>query len=360
MARNELATKLIARLGEHGPVSFRDFMEAALYDEKYGYYRTSPPKIGPAGDYYTSSNVHRVFGATLAGALSPLLAGLAGPPSERVTLVELGAGTGQLARDILETLKDEEPALFERLEYVVVESSPVMVELERQTLDGFQDRVRWAPLSDLGELRGVILSNEFFDALPVHVVRVSGTYLLEQYVAADPDSESGLKLLWQETSTPTIAEYMRRMSVKPAEHQTVEVGLDATSWMERISSALVEGFLVTIDYGDLVELLWGGDRPGGTLRSFRRHQLISSALEKPGEQDLTASVNFSALIEYGRTLGLEMVSYERQHSFLMRHGLVERVGWISGLQSRLAAKRFLVPGEGDNFRVLVQRRPGSP
>lgn len=359
MVRNELARKLIERLNNNGPISYRDYMEAALYDEEHGYYRTTRQKIGPAGDYYTSSNVHRVFGATLAGALTGLFAGLDAAGSARMTLVELGAGTGRLAVDILETLREEEPSLFERLDYVIVESSPAMVELERETLEGFPNKVRWASISDLRELTGVILSNEFFDALPVHVVRVSRGDLQEQYVAAHPDSESGLRVFWRETSTPGIAEYLSRMTVSLVEGQVVEVGLDAVSWMERLSSVLADGFLVIIDYGDLVELLWGPDRRGGTLRSFRGHQLVSPVLEKPGELDMTASVNFSALIEYGRAAGFETVSYERQNAFLTRHGLVERVGRISEMRSRLAAKRFLVPGEGDNFRVLLQRRMPS-
>jgi SAM-dependent MidA family methyltransferase len=206
----------------------------------------------------------------------------------------------------------------------------------------------------------VILSNELFDALPVHVVRVSRGDLEEQYVAPDPDSESGLKLLWQEMSTPRIVEYVRRMPVSPVEGQVVEVGLEAISLLERISSVLAGGFVVTIDYGDLVELLWGPDRRDGTLRSFSGHRLISSLLEKPGERDITASVNFSALIQYGGAAGLETVSYERQNAFLTRHGLVERVGRISEMRARLAAKRFLVPGEGDNFRVLLQRQVSTP
>src|SRR5262245_57697228 len=134
MARNELADKLIARLRDNDPITFRDYMEAALYDEEHGYYRTSRQKIGPAGDYYTSSNVHRVLGAPLAGAVARLLADVDAGRNAPLTLVELGAGTGRLARDILETLSEEEPLLFERLDYVIVESSPVMVELERQTL----------------------------------------------------------------------------------------------------------------------------------------------------------------------------------------------------------------------------------
>jgi SAM-dependent MidA family methyltransferase len=147
------------------------------------------------------------------------------------------------------------------------------------------------------------------------------------------------------------------MAVNLEEGQVVEVGLDAVDWLGRASRAVDRGFLLTLDYGDLVELLWNADRRRGTLRAFRQHRLVDEVLDVPGEQDLTASVNFTALIEYGKDFGLEPTLYQRQVDFLTGHGLLARIAGISDLRSRLAAKQLLVPGGvSDNFRVLVQRR----
>jgi SAM-dependent MidA family methyltransferase len=121
---------------------------------------------------------------------------------------------------------------------------------------------------------------------------------------------------------------------------------------------------VTIDYGDLAPLLYAADRAQGTLRSFYRHRLVHSPLERVGEQDITSSVNFTALIESGRDCGLETLSYERQTAFLLRHGLIERITamhkpdeTLENVKARLAIKNLFVPGgASDNFRVLVQKK----
>jgi SAM-dependent MidA family methyltransferase len=157
---------------------------------------------------------------------------------------------------------------------------------------------------------------------------------------------------------------MNRMQTELSEGQILEINLDAIDWLAHIARALESGFLITIDYGDLVEHLWSPDRREGTLRSFHRHRLVDWPLDRIGEQDLTASVNFTALIEYGRDFGLETVSYERQTAFLTRMGLIERIAGRYGptesledLRERLAMKNLFVPaGISDSFRVLIQRK----
>ena len=154
------------------------------------------------------------------------------------------------------------------------------------------------------------------------------------------------------------------MGVSLREGQIIEINLEMIDWMKRASGALENGLLITIDYGDTANHLYAQDRGSGTLRSFYRHQLIDSPLERIGEQDITASVNFTALIEYGRDVGFEEVSYERQTAFLIRMGLIERItgrdtsaGPPGDLKDRLALKNLFVPGGvGDNFRVLIQKK----
>ncbi len=366
----ELEKKIIARITDQGPITFRDFMAAALYDPERGYYNTERLKIGPTGDYYTSSNVHSSFGAVLAHKLADLLNESAGNrPHTTATIVEMGAGTGRLACDILTTLSDERSELFDRLSYVIVETSHSMRELQKEKLIEFADRVSWRELSEVGPQTDARLffSNELVNAFPVHRARFSQGRLVESYVTARPDRTTGenrLALAWGEPSTAELARYVERMRVKLSEGQILEINLDAIEWLSRVAASIESGYLVTIDYGDVAEHLYGPDRMTGTLRSFYQHRLADSVLEKVGEQDITASVNFTSLIEYGRDSGLETVSYERQTAFLMRRGLIERIanmqsasGAIEDLKERLAIKNLFVPGGvSDNFRVLIQKK----
>lgn len=359
-----LEAKLLAQLKRHGPMTFADFMRAALYDPQLGYYNTDRLKIGPSGDYYTSSNSHRLFAALLARAFSEMLAELGS-----FNLVEMGAGTGRLARQILEAMALEHEQVFDKLRYFLIESSPAMIRIERELLGRFSGRVAWRQLSDFdpkcgGEpIEGVFFSNELVDAMPVHMVRIARERLEEAYVDVGKDDRP--VIVWGEPSTHRLAEYLQKAGARPVEGQILEINLEAIDWLAALSRSIKRGFLVTIDYGDLATHLYGPDRRAGTLRSFYRHRITDSPLERIGEQDITASVNFTALIEYGRDFGFEAVSLEPLYSFLARMGLAERIAALESLarnsiediKDRLALKGLFVPGGiTHNFRVLIQRR----
>ena len=356
-----LERKLIERIGRGGPLAFRDFMQVALYDAELGYYSTERLKIGAAGDYTTSSNVHPAFGATLARAFAEMWRGAFG--DEPLTFVEMGAGTGQLAADVLAALREEHAPLFGGLRYILIEQSPAMRARQRERLAAFGERVAWHTLAELERrpLAAIFFSNELVDALPVHRVRWNGKGIEEQFVSL---AGGRLAFDWAAPSRPELVGYVEQLGVRLREHQVIEVSLDALGWLAQVSRALPRGFLVTIDYGDAAALLYAADRAQGTLRSFYRHRLVDSPLERVGEQDITASVNFTALIERGRDCGFETLSYERQTAFLLRHGLIERVAamhkpdeTLDDVKARLAIKNLFVPGgASDNFRVLVQRK----
>ncbi|HMG35376.1 MAG TPA: SAM-dependent methyltransferase [Blastocatellia bacterium] len=361
---NPLETKLLGRIHESGPISFRDFMEAALYHQEFGYYNTTRPKIGREGDFLTSSSVHAVFGQVMASSLRELLNQIDNNASGPFNLCETGAGTGQLAFDVISTFATEWPQIFERLRYFIVETSPAMKALQKQKLHAYDATVQWIKFEDIAEFSGIVFSNEFIDALPVHRVRLRDQRLQEQFVVGSQDpalTAPRLAPVWSENVGVRVPEYISRMGVPLREGQIVEVGLEGVDWLSRIGAGFKRGFVMTVDYGDLAPLLWSADRHAGTLRSFKSHRLTNSVFDSPGEQDLTASVNFTGLIEYGRQAELETVSYEHQTAFLIRHGLLERVAALEDTNSRLAAKNLLVPGgAGHNFRVLVQRRSVMP
>jgi SAM-dependent MidA family methyltransferase len=359
--RTPLERQLVERIGRDGPLTFRDFMQLALYDSEFGYYNTERLKIGPAGDYYTSSNLHPAFGATLARAFANLWrTAFAGEP---LALVEVGAGTGQLAADLLTALSDEQPALFCDVRYVIIEASPAMRARQQERLMAFGERVRWHTLEEIERrpITAICFANELVDALPVHRLRWQAEGIREQFVRLEGEH---LALDWQAPSRPELARYVERLNLPLRENQILEVNLDAMAWLAQLSRAIQRGFLVTIDYGDVAAHLYAPDRPQGTLRSFYRHRLIDSPLARIGEQDITASVNFTALIEQGRDCGFETVSYERQTAFLLRHGLIERIAathkadeTLGDVKARLAIKNLFVPGGvSDNFRVLIQKK----
>ncbi|HEY7546212.1 MAG TPA: SAM-dependent methyltransferase, partial [Blastocatellia bacterium] len=384
--------RIIARIRSAGPITFHDFMRAALYDEESGYYNTERAKIGPGGDYYTSSNVHPSFGRVIARQIIDLWdesaqAGVRGQGSvvsrqmidlwdeSTLTLVEMGAGTGRLAEDILRSFREDHPATFERLNYLIVETSPAMRRLQRERLKGFGQRVSWRSLEEIARnpVAGIFFSNELIDAMPVHRVRRAAQAaglrvhcLEEQYVTLDhSQTEPRLALGWSKLSSEKLARYIERCGANLKAGWIAEINLDAIDWLAQVSKALERGYLITIDYGDVATHLFSQDRRDGTLRSFHRHRLVDSPLEKVGLQDITSSVNFTALIEYGRDCGFETISYERQSAFLLRNGLIDIVasmeaatGSIDDMKERLAIKNLFLPGGvSDNFRVLVQRKP---
>lgn len=338
-------------------------MQAALYDAEFGYYNSQRLQIGATGDYYTSGNVHAAFGAILAKAFAELLPQL--EDAGRFALVEMGAGTGQLAYDVLSALRDEHPQIFQRTDYTIVEQSPVMRARQKEKLQPFAVHMDWRDLQELQAVRGIVFSNELVDALPVHRLRFSRQGIEEQLVAVEAlgSEEERLALVWGALSDDRLADYSRRMAVGFLEGQVFEVNLAALEWLKKMSEVIDRGFLLTIDYGDLAPHLYSPDRRQGTLRCFYRHTLTDAPLERIGEQDITASVNFSALIDFGSEFGFEKLSYERQTNFLFRYGLIERIaameinGAVDNLQDRLAVKNLLAPGGvSDNFRVLIQRK----
>ena len=194
-----LERKLIARVKREGKITFCEFMQAALYDAELGYYNTARLKIGAAGDYYTSSNVHPAFGAVLARVFAQLWNELTG--ERPLTLVEMGAGTGQLALDVMTAMRDEHALIFDCLSYVIVESSPAMRARQQERLTDFNERVRWQTLGDIerNPISGIFFSNELVDAMPVHRVRFTKGRVEEHHVTA---RDERLALVWDKPSTP--------------------------------------------------------------------------------------------------------------------------------------------------------------
>ncbi len=354
-----LEEKLKARIRETGPIPFRDFMHAALYDPEHGYYMRRA-EIGVRGDYITSAHLHPIFGELLAKKFLALFRDLAPP----WTLLEWGAGTGRLAADVLAAFEQEPEA--RSIRYLICEISP-RLRAEQQRLLENRPNVAWVSEDDLEveSLTGLIFSNELLDAFPVHrVLRERGAWR-ELYVTL-----RGEAFAWVlgELTRPEIARYFEEVGIELGEGQIADVAMDIVPWLQRVAAILREGYVVTIDYGDTADRLYDRTRWEGTLRCFYRRQLVSDPLARVGEQDITASVDFTLIARAGQAVGLEVVEFKSQRELLMELGLLERASVrlqhaassAEEVAARLALKHFLVPSDlGENFKVLVQRKRRS-
>jgi len=312
-------------------------MDEALYNPQYGYYSASRNPVGKEGDFYTSSNLDPIFGQLLARRFVAM-ADEIGVLPESFTVIELGAGAGLLALEILRS---------KQFPYRILERSAAMRERQQQALQGFE--VEW--IDELPEnITGCIFSNEFFDALPVHrYVRRNGV-LREIYVACNEDR------FFEIEDTPQVP-----IDAPVAEGCTADISLDARDWVRRIAACLKQGFHLAIDYGYLEREFYA--RPRGTLMCYWRHQLSEDPYTRIGEQDITAHVNFSDLIEAGNVTSLKVSSLSSQMDFLIGLGILEEIerlvlsGTAESIEHLQSIKKLILPGNmGERFKVLIQRK----
>ena len=319
---NPLARRLQEEIRRNGPISFHRFMEAALYDPESGYYRQPRDPFGKGGDYYTAEQLQPVFGILIARQVRVLFEEL-GSPRDFV-VVELGAGRGEMAE------------AFSQWNYIPVELSAGALP-ERFT--------------------GVVFANEFFDALPVHVITWRAGAARELRVGC----QAG-RFVWVEgdRASSEVEAWLRAYLPPLQESQIVEVNLDALRWLDRIAAALESGYVLTIDYG--YTRAEAARFPEGTLMSYRRHAALENVLDGPGERDITAHVCFTALEEHGAARGLDKIRFETLAQTLLRAGEVDefsaalKAGTAAEeIQRRLQLKNLLF-GMGETFRTLLQRR----
>jgi SAM-dependent MidA family methyltransferase len=362
---NHFAGSLRERLRREGAISFRDWMQIALYDESGGYYaRRDLKRWGRAGDYRTAPERSLLFAATFARHFASLYEELGAPKSW--TIIEAGAGAGHFARGVLETLRRDYPRAFAATRYVIDEVSADGRERPGKLLTEFADHVEYRRISEIREPvnEGIVFANELLDAFPVHRVTVRDGKLLELYVGVD-EAE---KFVWveREPSTLQLAAYLIRSGVELSEGQFAEINLEVEGWMKSAASVFNRGYLVLVDYGAEASELYGlAHRREGTLRAFHQHRFVDDVLARPGEQDLTTTVDWTNVRRVGEKLGLKTVSFERQDAFLLRAGLLNQLERMAAetqnetgaLILRSGVRELILPGGmSESFQVLVQKR----
>jgi SAM-dependent MidA family methyltransferase len=382
---------------ECGPIPFSRYMELCLYHPDLGYYSRHAEQFGKAGDFYTSSDVHAVFGRLLARQFEEIWRVLGSP--ERIEILELGPGRGLFAQDLLDWSEKKFPDFFRALHYSLAENSQAMRSRLELTLSKHfgSGKASLTPLSTTASVPGngilepgatlgdrfgkgttsvvpkspslkgtlapgvrpetaIIFANEVFDALPVEVVSSQGALRIS--VKKDRFIET-----WAPPSSEEL-DFLDRYSVHPEAGERIEVPLRAQQSMAQIASEIDRGIFIAIDYGYTREEQLAG-RHRGTVTAFRQHSVSANPYEAPGDQDITAHVNFTALAAAAEQNGMHVHPLLTQSQFLMGIGEVNQFADAfeecrlpqERAKVALQLKHLVTPaGMGENFHVLLAAR----
>ena len=353
-----LRRRIEAEIRERGPIPFSRYMELCLYHPELGYYSRNTEQFGKAGDFYTSSDVHAVFGRLLARQFEEMWRVLGSPLA--ITLIELGPGRGLFAQDVLDWAEKKFRGFYGALKLALVESSPALRDRLKERFAShiragrvsIAENIESAPFSE----NTIVFANEFFDALPVEVLDYRGELRI--------GSDSGHFVEQFVSPPPEILECVDRYGVHPETGERVEAPLVAQESMRSVAARLRRGFVVAIDYGYTREELLAGRRRG-TVAAFRQHAMSVSPYDAPGEQDITAHVNFTALRAAGEQAGLDYLALLTQAQFLM--GIGEPNQFADAFEDcgsrqeqtkvALQLKHLVTPaGMGETFHVLLMSR----
>ena len=318
---HELRERLLIRQQQQGFLSFAQFMEAALYEPGLGYYSAGLPKFGAQGDFVTAPELGRLFASCLAQQTQAVSRQLTGPWD----VLELGAGSGQLAADFLSACTPEHaPQRYRILE----RSADLRAEQQRRIarcVPDWQDRVEWLDAPPAQDWQGVLLANEVLDALAVEAFAVRPDGLMQRGVHITADA-----LNWTERPAPkalqdALAQRQKRLPAPLAVGYESELCLSLSPWLASVTDTLQHGMALFIDYGYPRASYYHPQRSAGTLVAHYQHRAHFDPFFWPGLQDLTAFVDFTALAEAADDTGLEVAGYCSQAWFLMACGIDQRL-----------------------------------
>ncbi|MEL7242005.1 MAG: class I SAM-dependent methyltransferase [Cyanobacteria bacterium J06573_2] len=362
-------------------ITFAEYMDLALYHPEHGYYSQKATNIGKQGDFFTSVHLGADIGEMLAIQFVEMWEILDKP--ESFDLVEMGAGQGYLAADILKYSKQEHSDFFKSLKYTIIEKSPQLKQLQKQHLQEFD--INWCELEKIpnNSITGCFFSNELVDAFPVHQFVIENGELQEIYVTTNKQSEIGnstpsspsspsppsnlLTEITDKPSTPKLLDYLNSLEIDINQYPDgyrSEINLAALEWLSVVSDRLQRGYVLTIDYGYIKNRYYNPRRERGTLQCYTRHHRHNDPYINIGQQDITAHVDFTALEKNGDRHGLQKIGLTQQGLFLMALGLGERLANLSQsnqplstiLKRRDSFHQLLDPMGLGGFHVLIQAK----
>ncbi|MBF0357495.1 MAG: SAM-dependent methyltransferase [Magnetococcales bacterium] len=350
--------KIIQAAG--GSISYAQYMRHALYHPQKGYYMTVGERLGVEGDFITSPELTSLFGELLTLQMVELWQ-LMGSPT-KFQLIEMGPGSGRLAQDILLTAK-RFPKFYSTISYELIEISQDFKDRQEKTLkeSGVIAKAKWhKDLNNIADnsIVGVIFANEFLDALPVHWLEQTPDGLSEVGVCVNENGDFTTVL--QPLSAEIADDYFTSRNITLTPGSRTEVGIAGQQWIKKAGEVLQQGLVLLIDYGHPQKDYYTPLRENGTLTGHLKHVRIDDPLANPGEMDITAHVDFTAIVEAGRASELELAGYTSQGWFLQSLGILERLEMLRSLEGvdignlKEAVLRLILPeGMGETFKVLA-------
>lgn len=356
-----LSAALREEIAASGPMPFARFMERCLYAPGLGYYSAGRTKFGSSGDFVTAPELGDLFARCMAMAMRPTLAAL-GPEA---AVLELGGGSGAFAEDVLQALARAEtlPA-----RYLILEPSADLKQRQRERLDArlapdLRGRVEWIDRPPEQEWQGILFANEVIDALPATRFAMIDGEVHEQHVVVDGDK----RLMCSDRPTDSLVRgAVRHLEIdlgqKLVDGYRSEVLPQLPYWMQAVAGSLVRGAMWFVDYGYPRREYYHPERSDGSLIAHYRHRAHGDALWYPGLQDLSASVDFTALAEAGNSAGFELASYLPQAHLLVAAGLeqayaealVDCADEAATYALSQQVKRLSLPGEmGERFQAML-------
>lgn len=349
---DQLCRIIADEIATRGEIPFSRFMDLALYHPVLGYYRNGGRRFGAGGDFVTAPELGELFAIGLSRHLAAA-PGLLGPDW---TLLEIGAGSGGLARDLLIHLP-EPPA-----RYLILETSAALRQVQGETLNGLPEtlrgRVAWIDTPPAESFSGVILANEVIDALPADVFGMTGQGPVAYRVGVEQD-----RFVWR-TAAPgarlkqAVNDLLDKLPHTLPEGYRSEIRPDLPAWLATVSEPLARGWLCLIDYGYSRAEYYHPERSGGTLACHYRHRAHFEPFWRPGLCDITVWVDFTAVGEAAEALGLSVAGYTSQADFLLGLDILDTLPGPADERRHLALsgelKQLVLPGEmGEKFRVMA-------
>ncbi|WP_162255052.1 class I SAM-dependent methyltransferase [Paenibacillus sp. Soil522] len=308
-------------------ISFLQYMNACLYDDKYGYYRSGPVRVGKAGDFYTSSGIGGVLAEILAGYALDYGKALGKP----LKLIEWGAGTGRLSAQIAEAGRNRSSEWNEQFQSILIEDHPAHGQAARVAFaNSSSGQLNAEPILVTSEeaweaswLRepALVLANELLDAFSVHRIQRVNGQLLELGVAGD--EVQGFYEVHMPLTDMRISGWLARDGIQLKEGQQTEIHAGAAAFQERLGAVMTKGRLILIDYGHESGEYAAEHRMYGTLMCYWRHQASDSPYIRIGEQDMTSHVPFTFIRHEAEESGWQATSFMTQKQFLIEHGVLD-------------------------------------